>query len=122
MQAGVASNVHSALTAGSVVSRVEGPGSTAPDNGAGAATTIGVGSVGGTPRFAESAAIEPPGKSVGPRTLTIAPGMTMAEIERAAIQAALAETNGNRRKAAAMLGIGERTMYRKLREYDIPVR
>lgn len=53
--------------------------------------------------------------------MTIAPGMTMAEIERAAIQGALAETNGNRRKAAAMLGIGERTMYRKLREYDIPV-
>jgi DNA-binding NtrC family response regulator len=47
--------------------------------------------------------------------------MTMAEIERAAIQAALAETKGNRRKAAEMLGIGERTMYRKLRDYDIPV-
>jgi DNA-binding NtrC family response regulator len=67
-------------------------------------------------------AIEPPGQSVGPRTITIAAGMTMADIERAAIQAALAETKGNRRKAAAMLGIGERTMYRKLRDYDIPVR
>ena len=67
-------------------------------------------------------AIEPPGQSVGPRTITIAPGMTMADIERAAIQAALAETKGNRRKAAEMLGIGERTMYRKLRDYDIPVR
>ena len=67
-------------------------------------------------------AIEPPGQPAGPRTLTIAPGMTMADIERAAIQAALAETNGNRRKAAEMLGIGERTMYRKLKDYDIPVR
>jgi DNA-binding NtrC family response regulator len=67
-------------------------------------------------------AIEPPGQNVGPRTITIAPGMTMAEIERAAIQTALAETKGNRRKAAEMLGIGERTMYRKLRDYDIPVR
>jgi DNA-binding NtrC family response regulator len=67
-------------------------------------------------------AIEPPGQNVGPRTITIAPGMTMADIERAAIQAALAETKGNRRKAAEMLGIGERTMYRKLRDYDIPVR
>jgi DNA-binding NtrC family response regulator len=66
-------------------------------------------------------AIEPPGQPAGPRTITIAPGMTMAEIERAAIQAALAETKGNRRKAAEMLGIGERTMYRKLRDYDIPV-
>jgi DNA-binding NtrC family response regulator len=46
--------------------------------------------------------------------------MTMAEIERAAIEAALKETRGNRRKAAEMLGIGERTLYRKLREYQIP--
>jgi DNA-binding NtrC family response regulator len=57
-----------------------------------------------------------------PVTLTIAPGMTMAEIEKAAITAALAETKGNRRKAAEILGIGERTMYRKLRDYGIPAR
>ena len=44
----------------------------------------------------------------------------MAEIERAAIEAALRETRGNRRRAAEMLGIGERTLYRKLREYEIP--
>jgi DNA-binding NtrC family response regulator len=69
----------------------------------------------------DSGAIEPPGQPAGPRTVTIAPGMTMAEIERAAIQAALAETKGNRRKAAEMLGIGERTMYRKLKDYGIPV-
>ncbi len=66
-------------------------------------------------------AIEPPGQPVGPRTITIAPGMTMSQIERAAIQAALAATKGNRRKAAEMLGIGERTMYRKLRDYEIPI-
>ena len=45
----------------------------------------------------------------------------MTEIERAAIEAALKETRGNRRKAAQMLDIGERTLYRKLREYGIPV-
>jgi DNA-binding NtrC family response regulator len=44
--------------------------------------------------------------------------MTMAEIERMAIQAALRDTGGNRRKAADLLGIGERTLYRKLREYE----
>jgi DNA-binding NtrC family response regulator len=48
--------------------------------------------------------------------VTIPPGMTMAEIERRAIDAALRETRGNRRKAAEMLGIGERTLYRKLKE------
>ncbi len=67
-------------------------------------------------------AIEPPTKGPQPVTLTIGPGMTMAEIEKAAITAALAETKGNRRKAAELLGIGERTMYRKLRDFGIPTR
>jgi DNA-binding NtrC family response regulator len=67
-------------------------------------------------------ALEPPGRGPVPVTLTISPGMTMAEIEKAAITAALAETRGNRRKAAELLGIGERTMYRKLRDYGIPAR
>jgi len=47
------------------------------------------------------------------------PGMTMAEVERVAIEAALRETKGNRRKAAEVLGIGERTLYRKLKEYAL---
>ncbi len=47
------------------------------------------------------------------------PGMTMADVERAAIEAALRQTGGNRRKAAEILGIGERTLYRKLKEYAI---
>jgi DNA-binding NtrC family response regulator len=47
------------------------------------------------------------------------PGMTMADVERAAIEAALKETRGNRRKAAEVLGIGERTLYRKLKEYQL---
>jgi DNA-binding NtrC family response regulator len=47
------------------------------------------------------------------------PGMTMAEVERATIEAALRETKDNRRKAAEILGIGERTLYRKLKEYAL---
>jgi DNA-binding NtrC family response regulator len=46
-------------------------------------------------------------------------GMSMADVERAAIQAALRETSGNRRKAAEILGIGERTLYRKLKQYTL---
>jgi len=49
------------------------------------------------------------------------PGMTMNDLEREAITAALREVGGNRRKAAELLGIGERTLYRKLKEYAIPV-
>lgn len=45
-------------------------------------------------------------------------GMTMAEIERAAIELTLRATRGNRRRAADVLGIGERTLYRKIREYE----
>ncbi len=47
------------------------------------------------------------------------PGMTMADVERAAIEAALHETKGNRRRAAEILGIGERTLYRKLKQYQM---
>src|SRR5438046_4925496 len=46
-------------------------------------------------------------------------GMTMADVERAAIEAALREAQGNRRKAAEILGIGERTLYRKLKAYQL---
>ena len=46
-------------------------------------------------------------------------GMTMAEVEKAAIQAALQEYRGNRRRAAEVLGIGERTLYRKIKTYQL---
>jgi len=47
------------------------------------------------------------------------PGMTMADVEKAAIEAALREHRGNRRQAAQTLGIGERTLYRKIKEYQL---
>jgi DNA-binding NtrC family response regulator len=49
------------------------------------------------------------------------PGITMAELEKEAITAALKQVAGNRRKAAEMLGVGERTLYRKIKEYGIPL-
>jgi DNA-binding NtrC family response regulator len=60
----------------------------------------------------------------GERTHRIAevvyrPGMKMADVERAAIESALRETRGNRRRAAEKLGIGERTLYRKIREFQL---
>ncbi len=44
---------------------------------------------------------------------------TLSQIERAAIREALRSSGGNRRKAAAMLGISERTLYRKINEYGL---
>jgi DNA-binding NtrC family response regulator len=49
------------------------------------------------------------------------PGMTLRDLEHAAITAALREVKGNRRRAAETLGMGERTLYRKIREYGIPL-
>ena len=56
----------------------------------------------------------------GKRPVLYQPGMTMAEVERATIEAALQEYRGNRRRAAEVLGIGERTLYRKIKEYKLP--
>ncbi len=47
------------------------------------------------------------------------PGMTMEEMEREAIRLALRSVGGNRRQAAKMLKIGERTLYRKIKELEI---
>lgn len=46
-------------------------------------------------------------------------GRSMAEIERAAIRVTLELVGGNRQKAAKVLGIGERTLYRKIKEYEL---
>jgi DNA-binding NtrC family response regulator len=42
-----------------------------------------------------------------------------AKAEQEAINKALSETGGNREKAAEILGIGRKTLYRKLRQYGI---
>jgi DNA-binding NtrC family response regulator len=59
------------------------------------------------------------GDGDGDQPVVYRPGMTMAEVEKAAIEAALREYRGNRRKAAEVLGIGERTLYRKIKAYRL---
>ncbi len=49
------------------------------------------------------------------------PGMTMEDLERRAIEIALERSGGNRRKAAETLGIGERTLYRKIQKFELDV-
>jgi len=46
-------------------------------------------------------------------------GATIQQIEKRAIRDTLMLAGGNREKAAQMLGIGERTLYRKLKEYGL---
>jgi DNA-binding NtrC family response regulator len=61
----------------------------------------------------------PVGSGDGEPPVVYRPGMTMAEVEKAAIAAALQEHRGNRRRAAEVLGIGERTLYRKIKTYHL---
>jgi len=46
-------------------------------------------------------------------------GVSLNELEKQAIIDTLAKTKGNRQKAAKILGIGERTLYRKIKEYNL---
>jgi two-component system response regulator HydG len=46
-------------------------------------------------------------------------GRTVQEVEREHIRATLEAVEGNRAKAARMLAIGERTLYRKIKEYGL---
>jgi two-component system response regulator HydG len=46
-------------------------------------------------------------------------GRSLAEVERDLIAANLELMEGNREKTAKVLGMGERTLYRKIKEYDL---
>ncbi|HJT35312.1 MAG TPA: sigma-54 dependent transcriptional regulator [Pirellulales bacterium] len=46
-------------------------------------------------------------------------GKPLAEIERLFVAETLKLTGGNREEAAALLGIGERTLYRKIKEFGL---
>ncbi|MCC6464703.1 MAG: sigma-54-dependent Fis family transcriptional regulator [Planctomycetes bacterium] len=58
----------------------------------------------------------PPSRGTGTSGLV---GLTMAQIEREAISQTLRSLEGNRERTAKMLEIGERTLYRKLKEYGL---
>ncbi|HEX7980186.1 MAG TPA: sigma-54 dependent transcriptional regulator, partial [Gemmatimonadaceae bacterium] len=84
-----------------------------------------IGEVPAPPRYVDAGAplisgIGPRDETPPPNVVTVAPGTKMSEVERAVIEAALKETRGNRRRAAELLGIGERTLYRKIKEYRLP--
>ena len=53
------------------------------------------------------------------RFLKIKTGSTLKDAERELIKATLLDVNGNKARAARMLGLGRKTLYRKLQEYGI---
>jgi len=81
----------------------------------------------------ESLVILTPGKEIQPKHLPevfrteaepghqvrLRVGMTVADAERELIRATLAELDGNKAKAARALGLGRKTLYRKLAEYGM---
>jgi len=45
--------------------------------------------------------------------------LNLRAVEKRIVEEALTVCGGNREKAARLLGIGERTLYRKVREYEL---
>ena len=61
------------------------------------------------------------GAPVTTTSMLQAPSVTLEELEREHILRVLDQSEGNRERAAAILGISSRTLYRKLREYETHV-
>ena len=55
----------------------------------------------------------------GGRSPDMLVGKPMRDVERYYVERALELTNGNREEASKLLGMGERTLYRKIKEYDL---
>ncbi|MDF1808873.1 MAG: sigma-54 dependent transcriptional regulator [Phycisphaerales bacterium] len=73
--------------------------------------------------FAEDGKIEPRDLNLQSRNTSSGSepsllGLTLADIERMAIQQTLDSVNGKRAEAAEILGVSERTIYNRLREYE----
>ena len=62
-------------------------------------------------------AVTSSGRGDGPAGVDVLVGKSLEEIEKHYIIETLKRTAGNREEAAKILGIGERTLYRKLKEY-----
>src|SRR5215831_5445340 len=70
------------------------------------------------PMLTSSAVSAPASHSEAPAEAFSEVTPTLEELEREHILRVLDQSNGNRERAAAILGISSRTLYRKLREYE----
>jgi two-component system response regulator FlrC len=71
----------------------------------------------GAPIDAEHIWVDEPSSRTAPAAQSLV--RPLVDLERDAIVAALAQVDGNRRLAAELLGIGERTLYDKIKKYGI---
>jgi DNA-binding NtrC family response regulator len=51
--------------------------------------------------------------------LAVRAGASIKDVERKLIERTLREVGGNRKRTAALLGMGERTLYRRMKQYDL---
>ncbi len=61
----------------------------------------------------------PPGQLTADKPLGQLAGISIEEAEKELIRNTLKMVSGNREQAAGILGIGERTLYRKIKEYGL---
>lgn len=66
-------------------------------------------------------ASEAPDRDENRPSIDIPPGTSLEDLERAAVEQALAQHHGNRTHAAKTLGISVRTLQRKLKAWGMPV-
>lgn len=81
------------------------------------ATVSGSASVPPSSSFGGSAVVPGPAPLDSSRSLKSLVGVSLEELERIFIQETLRSTGGNREETAKILGLGERTLYRRLKEF-----
>jgi DNA-binding NtrC family response regulator len=83
--------------------------------------SVSVSPIPSAPRIFPLSAVEAPLPAANPPedVIVFRDDMTMEDLERQAIELALRRVGGNRRRAAETLGIGERTLYRKIKEFGL---
>jgi len=59
------------------------------------------------------------GQTSAGQSLRLSPGISIAEGEKEIIRSALSVNKGNKSKTAEVLGIGRKTLHRKIQEYSL---